>query len=150
MPENFPSLFVNLSVIRDNVRAMVKLCHSHGIEPVGVNKLTCEAVETAQAFIEGGLKTIADSRIQNLQKIKHLPVEKLLLRLPQLSMVHDVVAYSDVSLNSEEHTLRALSAAAVAQQKTHRVIIMHDLGDLREGCFDPEETKRLARLVHQE
>ncbi len=150
MPENFPSLFVNLTVIRDNVRAMVEMCRSHGIEPVGVNKLTCEAIETAQTFIEGGLKTIADSRIQNLQKINHLPVEKLLLRLPQLSMVHDVVAYSDISLNSEEHTLRALSAAAVAQQKTHRIIIMHDLGDLREGCFDPEETKRLAKLVHQE
>ncbi len=145
--ESFPCLFVNLTVIRDNVRAMVELCRSHKIEPIGVNKLTCEAAEVAQAFIEGGLKTIADSRIQNLKKIAHLPVEKLLLRLPQISLAHETVAFADISLNSEEHTLRALSAAAVAQNKTHRVIIMHDLGDLREGCVSPQETLALARLV---
>lgn len=150
MKECFPKLFIDLTTIKNNVIAMIELCHAHDVEPIGVNKLSCEATEIAEAFIDGGLKTIADSRIQNLKKIAHLPVEKLLLRLPQISMVHDVVAYSDISLNSEERTLRALSAAAVAQHKTHKVILMHDLGDLREGCFDTEETKRLARLVHLE
>lgn len=148
--QDFPCLFVNLTVIRDNTRAMIELCREHGVEPIGVNKLSCEAANVAKAMIEGGIKTIADSRIQNLRKIENLPVDKLLLRLPQISMAHDIVAYSDISLNSEEHTLRALSAAAVAQHKKHRVIIMHDLGDLREGCFDPRETKRLAHLAHEE
>lgn len=145
----FPALFVNLAVIRDNATAMVKLCHEHAIEPVGVNKLSCEATQVAQAMIEGGIKTIADSRIQNLKKISHLPVDKMLLRLPQVSLAHETVAYADISLNSEERTLRALSAAAVSLNKRHRVIIMHDLGDLREGCIDPEETKRLALLADQ-
>lgn len=48
---------------------------------------------------------------QNLKKIADLPVDKLLLRLPQISLAHDIVAYADISLNSEEHTLQALSAA---------------------------------------
>lgn len=128
----------------------MELCREHGVEPIGVNKLSCEAAHVARAMIEGGIKTIADSRIQNLKKIANLPVEKLLLRLPQISLAHEIVAYADISLNSEEHTLRALSAAAIAQHRTHRVIIMQDLGDLREGCFDPEETKRLARIAHEE
>lgn len=147
MSSFFPRLFVDLAIIRDNVKAMVELCRGHGVEPIGVNKLSCEAPEIAQAYIEGGLKTIADSRIQNLKKIAHLPVDKLLLRLPQISLAYETVAYADISLNSEERTLRALSAAAVAQNKTHRVILMHDLGDLREGCIDVSETKQLARLV---
>ena len=145
----FPALFVNLTVIRDNAVAMVKLCREHGIEPVGVNKLSCQAQEVAQAMIEGGIKTIADSRIQNLKKISHLPIDKMLLRLPQVSLAHEVVSYADISLNSEERTLRALSAAAVSLNKQHRVIIMHDLGDLREGCIDPNETKKLALLADQ-
>lgn len=148
--QDFPCLFVNLTVIRDNTRAMLELCREHGVEPIGVNKLSCEAANVAKAMIEGGIKTIADSRIQNLKKIANLPVDKLLLRLPQISMAHEIVAYADISLNSEEHTLRALSAAAVAQHRKHRVILMHDLGDLREGCFEPRETKRLAHLVHEE
>lgn len=145
----FPALFVNLSIIKDNAVAMTKLCREHGIEPIGVNKLSSQAVEVAQAMIEGGIKTIADSRIQNLRKISHLPVDKMLLRLPQISLAHETVAYADISLNSEERTLRALSAAAVSLNKKHRVIIMHDLGDLREGCIDPNETKRLALLADE-
>ncbi|HFP3079607.1 TPA: alanine/ornithine racemase family PLP-dependent enzyme [Citrobacter farmeri] len=148
--QDFPCLFVNLSVIRDNARTLIALCRQHGVEPVGVNKLSCEAANVARAMIDAGISTIADSRIQNLKKIADLPVDKLLLRLPQISLAHDIVAYADISLNSEEHTLQALSAAALAQNKTHRVILMHDLGDLREGCMDPQETRRLARLVHKE
>ena len=132
--QDFPCLFVNLSVIRDNTRTLIALCRQHGVEPVGVNKLSCEAANVARAMIDAGISTIADSRIQNLKKIADLPVDKLLLRLPQISLAHDIVAYADISLNSEEHTLQALSAAAIAQNKTHRVILMHDLGDLREGC----------------
>ena len=148
--QDFPCLFVNLSVIRDNTRTLIALCRQHGVEPVGVNKLSCEAANVARAMIDAGISTIADSRIQTLKKIADLPVDKLLLRLPQISLAHDIVAYADISLNSEEHTLQALSAAAIAQNKTHRVILMHDLGDLREGCVDPQETRRLARLVHKE
>ena len=128
--QDFPCLFVNLSVIRDNTRTLIALCRQHGVEPVGVNKLSCEAANVARAMIDAGISTIADSRIQNLKKIADLPVDKLLLRLPQISLAHDIVAYADISLNSEEHTLQALSAAAIAQNKTHRVILMHDLGDL--------------------
>lgn len=146
---SLPTLFVDLGVIRKNTIAMLDLCRKHGIEPIGVNKLTCEAPEVAQLLVDCGIKTIADSRIQNLKKISHLPVEKMLLRLPQISMVHETVMYSDISLNSEECTLQALSTAASALNKKHRVMIMHDLGDLREGCFDPEETKRLAILAHK-
>lgn len=148
--QDFPCLFVNLSVIRDNTRTLIAQCRKHGVEPIGVNKLSCEAANVARAMIEAGISTIADSRIQNLKKIAELPVDKLLLRLPQISLAHEIVAYADISLNSEEHTLFALSAAAVAQNKKHRVILMHDLGDLREGCIDPQDTKRLARLVHKE
>lgn len=148
-PTSLPSLFVDLDIVRENTIAMLELCRKHGIEPIGVNKLTCESPEVAQTLVDSGIKTIADSRIQNLKKISYLPVDKMLLRLPQISMAHETVAYADISLNSEERTLRALSAAAQALKKPHRVIIMHDLGDLREGCFDPEETKRLAILVNE-
>ncbi|GAA4651566.1 ornithine racemase Orr [Kistimonas scapharcae] len=143
----YPCLTVNLDSIRNNIHAMVELCHRHGVEPAGVTKLACANPEIAQAMVEGGITLLADSRLINLQRLEGLPVKKMLLRLPALSEVEAVVRFAQVSLNSEENTLRALSKAACQLGITHGVIVMHDLGDLREGCFFEEETLHLARTV---
>ncbi|WP_293764981.1 alanine/ornithine racemase family PLP-dependent enzyme [uncultured Aquitalea sp.] len=147
MSNTLPCLFVDLPTIAGNASAMVDLCQSSHINPVGIIKLACGSRDVASAMLEGGIKTIGDSRIDNLEKIADLPVEKMLLRIPQISRALDTVKYADISLNSEEHTLRALSAAAVALNRTHRVIVMHDLGDLREGCINADDTVALARLA---
>lgn len=143
-----PCLFVDLAKIRHNTRIMSERCRAAGIQTVGVIKLMRGAPEVARAMLEGGVEVLADSRIPNLKKLAGCNVPRLLLRIPQLSQVEEVVDHCEISLNSEESVIRALSAAAVARRRPHRVIVMQDLGDLREGCFDEEETLRLARLAH--
>lgn len=144
-----PCLFVDLAKIRHNTRIMSAHCRQAGIQTVGVIKLMRGAPEVARAVLESGVEVLADSRIPNLKKLAQFDAPRLLLRIPQLSQVNEVVDHCEISLNSEEVVIRALSAAAVARQRPHRVILMQDLGDLREGCFDEEETLRLARLVHE-
>ncbi|OQX33846.1 MAG: alanine racemase [Oceanospirillales bacterium LUC14_002_19_P2] len=143
----YPCLTVNLDSIRHNTRTMVDLCLQNGVEPAGVTKLACASPEIAQAMVESGISLLADSRLINLQRLEGLPVRKMLLRLPALSEVEAVVQFAQVSLNSEETTLKALSRVACQLGVTHGVIVMHDLGDLREGCFFEEETLHLARTV---
>src|SRR5699024_5124224 len=64
---------------------------------------------------------------------------KMLLRIPMLSELEDVVNYSDISLNSELKTIESLSNIAMKKNKVHNIILMVDLGDLREGYFNKEE-----------
>ncbi len=52
------------------------------------------------------------------------------------------------SMNSERVVLEALNLEAGRQGKTHQVILMYDLGDLREGIFDHDVFVELA--VHVE
>lgn len=141
----YPCINIHLDTITENTRNMVEACHHHGITPAGVTKLACAYPEVGQAIIDGGIHLLADSRIANLKKLHHLKAEKMLLRIPAISEASDVVQYADISLNSELTTLQALSDEAVKQHKTHQVIIMHDLGDLREGSFYQEETLALSR-----
>lgn len=63
----------------------------------------------------------------------------MLLRLPMISQVEEVVKYTDISLVSDIITIRELSKEAIKQNKIHSVILMIDLGDLREGIFNEEE-----------
>lgn len=140
----YPRITVLKENIFHNVKSLIKSCHKYGVEPVAVTKLVCSEPVIVDGLIRSGISIIADSRLRNLRRINHIAVRKMLLRLPALSEVDEVVEYSDVSLNSELTVLFALSESAIKLNKRHQVIIMHDLGDLREGSFSFEMTKELV------
>ncbi|WP_299018336.1 alanine/ornithine racemase family PLP-dependent enzyme [uncultured Photobacterium sp.] len=141
----YPCINIHLNRITENTKNMVASCNAHNVIPTGVTKLACAYPEVGQAILNGGIKILSDSRIANLKKIRHLDAVTMLLRLPAVSEISDVIEYADISLNSEAKTLEALSQEAVKQGKEHKVILMHDLGDLREGSFYDEETLALSR-----
>jgi predicted amino acid racemase len=66
-----------------------------------------------------------------------------LLRLPQACEIQEVVAFVDISLNSDMDTLGLLNREAERQNKRHKIILMIDLGDLREGIYFEEGEKIL-------
>jgi len=68
-----------------------------------------------------------------------------LIRLPALSACDQVTALADTSLNTELAVLKALSDTAGGRARAHGVIIMVELGDLREGVPPAE----LLPLVEQ-
>ncbi|MBV8649024.1 alanine/ornithine racemase family PLP-dependent enzyme [Paludibacterium sp.] len=146
---HLPCLFIDLEKIRHNTRVMVQRCHDAGIAVAGVVKLLRGSPEVAQVMREAGVDWIADSRLDNLARLEDCGLPRLLLRLPSPQQAGETVRHSEISLNSEAVTLRALSAAAGRAGRTHKVIVMQDLGDLREGCYDEAETQELARLVLQ-
>lgn len=136
---SYPKIKVNLDKIKQNVLTLVEMCGEHGIEVAGVTKVFCAYPEIAEVYIKGGVSFLADSRIQNLKKLKDLDIRKIMLRLPMISEAEDVVRYADISLNSEIDTIRELSKKAIEQDRVHDIILMVDLGDLREGFYTEDD-----------
>ena len=103
---------------------------------MGVTKAVLGEPSVAKAMIQGGVKFIADSRIENILRMKNagISIPFVLLRTP-LSQAESIVENVDISLNTEMETLKKLSYHAKTQNKTHQVIIMVELGDLREGVL---------------
>ena len=144
-----PRLIVNLSHIRRNAEAVCRLCAGRGISVAGVVKGACGAPSVARAMVQGGCGQMASSRLSQLERLRTaLPgVPTLLIRMPLPREAGRVVRACDLSLNTEEATLRALSAAAVSAGVTHGVILMYELGDLREGLPSVEALVSLARTA---
>ena len=144
-----PRLLVNLSNIRRNAKAVCSLCEQQGISVAGVIKGACGGLPVAKAVLAGGSRQLASSRLSQLEALRAaMPeVSTLLIRMPLPQEAHRVVRACDVSLNTEESTLRALSAAAVAAGVTHGVILMYELGDLREGVLGREALISLAKIA---
>lgn len=135
----YPKLIVDTKKLQGNVEILVSMAKKRNMEIAGVTKVFCGIPEIAKAYVDGGVKYLADSRIQNLKKLKDFDLPKIMLRLPMISEAKDTVKYADISLNSELETIRALSNAAKELNKIHKVILMVDLGDLREGYFDDKD-----------
>ncbi len=149
----YPRLKIYLKRIEENTRVVRQLCADHGIRVMGVTKACCGAPELAEAYLSGGLAMIGDSRVANLKKLENIEAEKWLIRPPMLSEIEDLVRYADVSLQSEMKTVRAINKECEKQGKRHKIILMMDLGDIREGYVDEEEliaaaveTEKLSRV----
>jgi ornithine racemase len=132
---SYPKLEINLRKLQHNAKYAVDVLAKLGIEAMGVNKVFNGLYETAEATVKAGVKVIAESRVDNLKKLKNLPCEKALLRIPTLSEIEDVIRYADISLNTQIEIVKALSEEAVRQKRIHRILIMLDLGDIREGIW---------------
>ena len=148
----YPQVEINLTKLRHNIRAIKKRCGDLGIELAGVVKGMNGIPDASALFAEEGYSYIASSRLEQLQMVADrcpgMPL--MMIRIPMLSEVEDIVRLADISLNSEAETLKALNEAAGRQGKTHDVILMIELGDLREGFWGEEEVLCAARLVENE
>ena len=150
--ERYPVLEVNVTKIFSNTKIITKLCNNNGIKVAGIIKGFGGIVSGARAMENGGCEQIGSSRIQQLKVLKNkgFMTPLLLVRIPMMCEIEDVVKYSDMCLVSEEETLKALNYEAGIQNKKYRVILMYDLGDLREGVFTRNELINLSKLVEYE
>ena len=147
-----PRIEISLSQIRENVKKLSELYMQKGISLMGVTKAVLGEPFIAKAMIQGGVKFIADSRIENIQKMKSAGIStQFVLLRTCLSQAESIVKNADISLNTEIETLKKLSYHAKGQNKIHQVIIMVELGDLREGilpCDLPQLVRKTLSLPH--
>jgi len=149
MMEKYPVLEVNIKKLVLNTRIITDLCGDNGIRVAGIIKGFGGIVPGAHAMVKGGCEQIGSSRIGQLKNLKNrgFGVPLLLVRIPMMCEIEDVVRYSDICLVSERETLVRLNSEAEKQNKKYGVILMYDLGDLREGVFTRSELINLSRLV---
>lgn len=144
-------LEVDLDKIKYNTSQVVERCHQQGIAILGVTKGFSAIYQIVSSMIEGGVDGLADARMENIIELRKRGIDQniTLLRIPHLSNVANVVQYADVSINSEMTVIQALSEAAEQVGKIHEIILMVDVGDLREGILTGnvlEAVKRISGL----
>jgi predicted amino acid racemase len=149
LEKKYPCVEINLAKLKHNINAVVKICNEQGIDVAGVVKGFNGIKETLALYEESGCTSIASSRLEHFEEAMDLGLKGpfMLIRIPMLSEVPDLVSLADISLNSELTVLRAIEEECKRQGKKHKVILMADLGDLREGYWDKEELLKTAIYV---
>jgi predicted amino acid racemase len=131
----YPALIIDRNKLFTNAKNIIDTCHNQNISVSAVTKVFCGSPDIADIILQAKPDYIADSRIENLIKLKHFNLPKVLLRIPMISQVDDVAQNVDICLISELETIFKLNDAAYKINKVQKIILMIDLGDLREGIW---------------
>lgn len=102
-----------------------------------VTKLLCGNTVYLKEVIDLGIKQVLDSRVSNLKAIKRInpEIETIYIKPPAKRSIRSVVRYADISANTELYTIKLLNEEAGRQEKIHKILIMIEMGDLREGVL---------------
>jgi len=141
-----PRLEIDLDKIHSNARTLVERLADRDISITGVTKATLGSPEIANTLLGAGVTAIGDSRIENIERMRRacVPATMILIRSPMISQAKRVVSHADVSFNTELDVISKLSSTARETKRTHGIVLMVELGDLREGIMpsDLENTVR--------
>ena len=144
-----PRIEINLEKIAHNAKTLKELYGSRGIDVIGVTKVVCGDPDIADVLIKSGISILADSRIDNIRRMRNagIQAEVLLLRTPLLSQAEAVIKYADISLNSEISVIERLSKVAVEFNTTQKIVLMVELGDLREGLMPADLDNTIEKVI---
>ena len=142
----FPRLKINLKAIGENYLTIKRRCEPLGVDVVPVVKVVLGDENIVRVLKSLGARVIGDSRIRNIKNFSNVNVEKMLLRSPMLSEIEEVIEFSDISLNTEIEVIKHLSKVSSRKGRIHKVIVMVEVGELREGVM-PEDVLFFVKKI---
>lgn len=130
-------VIANLEALHHNLAVVDRWMQRHDAQWTLVTKALCGHHSLIDVLHGIGVRSVGDSRIDNLRTIRSVSpdMETWYLRGPGLGSIAETVEVADISLNSEAETIHAINREAGKTGKLHRVVIMIELGDLREGIL---------------
>ena len=149
-----PELLINLKKLHGNAISLQKILARKNISLMAVTKVVAGDLDVIETLVNAGIEYIGDSRLKNLilMRNQNINAKLVLIRVPSFQEITDVVAFTDYSVQSELQTIKLINKKAHARRKIHKIILMVDMGDLREGInpsqidFYVEEILRLQNV----
>jgi len=134
-------LEINITEIRNNIAKISHYLKKNNIEWSLITKVFSGDQDFMDKILTDDIikdiHSVGDSRLSSLKKLKELKNDLITIYIkpPANVYVDEIVEYADISLNSSYKTIVALNEAAKKQKKMHKIIVMVELGELREGVL---------------
>ncbi|WP_462319552.1 alanine racemase, partial [Marinilabilia sp.] len=134
--------------LKDNYNYLNNLFKDHEIEWSIVTKMLCGNKAYLKEVFDLGIKQVCDSRVSNLKAIKSVnpDIETIYIKPPPKRSIPSIVRYADISVNTTFETVKLLSEEAQRQGKVHKILIMVEMGELREGVLREEVVDFYSRV----
>lgn len=132
-------LIIHTEAIQNNIKKLSKYLKKHTIEWSFITKVFSGDIEFLKNILTDDvikdINSIGDSRLTSIRNLKNVnpKMRTIYIKPPAEVYADEVIQYADISLNTSYKTIKALNEEAKKQDKVHKIIIMIELGELREG-----------------
>ena len=132
-------LIIQTEKIKNNIKYLSEYFDEHDIHWSLITKVFSGDKEFLKNILTDDviekINSIGDSRLTSLKNLKAVnpKMRTIYIKPPAEVYAKEVVKYADISLNSSFGTIKVLNEEAKKIGKTHQIIIMIELGELREG-----------------
>lgn len=132
-------LKINVKEIKKNIQILSEFFLERNVQWSLVTKVFSGDQEFLRRLLSpeivANIHSVGDSRLTSLKNLKAVypQLRTIYIKPPAKVYADEVVKYADVSLNSSYNTIKALNEAAIKQKKNHQIILMVEMGELREG-----------------
>ena len=150
------TLFINTEKILRNIGRLNKYLSAHNIEWTLVTKMLCGNKPVLEKILFNpdikNIHSLGDSRLTNLKVIKEIKPDlvTMYIKPPAPRLAASIIKYCDISLNSSFSTIEKLNLEAGRQGKKHRIIVMIEMGELREGIVRNEVLRFYEKVFNLE
>ncbi len=130
-------LQLDKTALAHNFKQLDKLFAGQGKEWGVVTKLLCGHRPYLEEVLRLKPQVVFDSRLSNLRMVRNIDpkVRTAYIKPTPPSLIPHILEYADITFNTELKTIHALNEEAEKQGKVHEVVIMIEMGDLREGVM---------------
>ncbi len=132
-------LIIQTEKIKSNIKFLSDYFNKHNIHWSLITKVFSGDKEFLKHVLTDDviekIDSVGDSRLTSLKNLKAVNpnMRTIYIKPPAKVYADEVIKYADVSLNSSFTTIQSLNEAAKRANKIHEIIIMVELGELREG-----------------
>ncbi len=143
------NVVIDLEKLKHNILHSIELCKRNSIDLAVVVKSICSDEKIMEIVEASPISVIADSRIENFARFKTAK-KRFLIRPTAPNESEELLKYCDISLQSELTAIRSIAEEAEKAGKAHDILLMIDLGDMRDGLFftDREKILETAGFIH--
>lgn len=113
-----------------------------------VTKMLCGHPAFLREVLKLHPKAVFDSRLSNLAAVKRIDpeIETVYIKPVPRRSIAKLLDCADVSFNTEIATIEAINALAGEREKRHQIVIMIEMGDLREGVLREDLVEFYSRV----
>jgi predicted amino acid racemase len=132
-------LLISTKKIQNNIKYLSDYFQSNNIHWSLVTKVFSGDKEFLKHVLTDDIikkiDSVGDSRLTSLKNLKEVNpgMRTIYIKPPAKMYADEIIKYADISLNSSFTTIIALNNSAKKLNKIHQIIIMVELGELREG-----------------
>lgn len=132
-------LIIEKEKIKENIRTLSDYFKEKGIEWSLITKVFSGDKDFLENILTDDViekvNSVGDSRLTSLKNLRAVnpAMRTIYIKPPAAIYADEVVQYADISLNSSFSTIKALNEAAGRAGRIHQIIIMVELGEMREG-----------------